>query len=171
MVANQGKVPRMMRAASICLLCLIGLAGCAPRSSPRVSQAEPTPARPAEVRFMDDYSEALAVARRQGRPLLVFFEAEWCDHCRATRASVLSQSDVAGLSDRFVCVSINADRETAVCAEHRVAAYPTIEFLSPGGVPLNRVVGQPAAERLVSEMRAALSAVARRDNAGERLLR
>ena len=66
------------------------------------------------------------------------------------------------LSEQFVCVLVDADAEPEVCRQFRVKGYPTIQFLSPRGTPLNRVTGKQPTVQLVMEMQAALQAVARR---------
>jgi thioredoxin-like negative regulator of GroEL len=73
------------------------------------------------------------------------------------------QEQVVGLSERFTCVLVDADREPEICRQFQVRGYPTIQFLSPVGVPLNRVVGKKPGHQLVIEMHAALQAVARRE--------
>ena len=69
---------------------------------------------------------------------------------------------VVTLSESFVCVVVDADRERDICQRFRVKAYPTVQFVSPGGVPLNRLIGKQKHSRLIAQMQAALDAVAQR---------
>jgi len=43
-----------------------------------------------------------------------------------------------------------------------VRGYPTVQFISPRGVPLNRMMGKTPAQQLAVEMQAALEATATR---------
>ena len=120
--------------------------------------------------FVVGYEAGVAEAQRQNKPLLVFFTAEWCHYCHAMAAEALSQEVVVRIAERFVCVLVDADAEPEVCRQYRVRAYPTVQFLSPTGVPLNRMTGKQPAQQVVMEMQAALQSVARRPVEGARSL-
>ena len=94
--------------------------------------------------------------------MLIFFTATWCDYCHQMANEAFSEEQVVRLSGRFLCVLVDADKEPNVCRDFGVRGYPTIQFLSPGGLPLNRITGKRPVHQLVVEMQAALQAVARR---------
>jgi len=60
-------------------------------------------------------------------------------------------------------VRIDADAEADVCRQFQVASFPTVEFISPRGQPLQRVAGKVSAAVLLRQMHTALDAVARAD--------
>ena len=122
--------------------------------------SEPPVAR-GRIHFVEGYRAGTAAARDAGKPLLVFFTATWCDYCHAMANEAFCQDAVVNLSERFTCVLVDADREPEVCRQFRVRGYPTIQFLSPRGLPLNRITGKQPGHQLVMEMQAALQAVAR----------
>jgi thioredoxin-like negative regulator of GroEL len=101
------------------------------------------------------------MARDSRRPMLVFFTATWCQYCHQLADDAFRQEGVVALSRQFVCVRVDADAEPHICREFHIRGFPTIQFMSPGGVPLNRVTGKRPAHELVMEMQAALQAVAR----------
>jgi thiol:disulfide interchange protein len=115
------------------------------------------------IRFINGYHRGLELAREQQLPALVFFTAEWCTYCRQMEADAFTQDSVVELSKQFVCVLVDADCEPGVCRDFRIQGYPTIQFLSSRGVPLNRVTGKQPGQQLAMQMQAALQAVARRD--------
>lgn len=115
-----------------------------------------------DVEFVRRYDQGYERAKREGKPMLVFFAAEWCNFCRQMTAEAFADADVVRWCENFVCIRVDADRDSEVCREFRVRGYPTVQFLSPRGVPLNRVVGKQPADRLVVEMQAALGATASR---------
>lgn len=112
--------------------------------------------------FVQGYERGCQAAQHDGKPMLLFFTADWCQHCHAMAADALCQDSVVRLSREFTCVMVDADAEPKVCQQYHVRGYPTIQFLSPRGVPLNRVTGKQPPAQLVMEMQAALQAVARR---------
>jgi thiol:disulfide interchange protein len=114
------------------------------------------------VPFVKGYAEGFQVAQSEGKPMLVFFTAGWCHFCRQMAADTFTNEQVVEWSDRFVCIQVDAETEPDICRQFRVKGYPTVQFLSPQGVPLNRVVGKRAADPLISQMQAALGATASR---------
>lgn len=113
------------------------------------------------IAFVNGYQPGLELARDQHKPMLVFFTAEWCHYCHQLANEAFVQDAVVEMSRQFVCVLVDADAQPEVCREFRVRGYPTIQFLSPHGVPLNRVTGKQPGHALVQQMQAALQVVAR----------
>lgn len=160
------------------VLCLAAalLAGCQRSAPPSAeSAAEAGSSSPAsaldatlpqvgrgQLRFVEGFRAGLDLAEREGKPMLVFFTAPWCRYCHEMADEAFTHQQVVLLSERFVCVLVDADREPQVCSEFRVRGYPTVQFLSPLGISLNRVVGKQTGHQFVIEMQAALQAVARR---------
>jgi thioredoxin-like negative regulator of GroEL len=124
------------------------------------------------LKFVDGFARGCAVASRDGKPALVFFTAEWCHYCHQMADEAFTNPQVVRLADQFVCVLVDADREPQVCRQFKVTGYPTIQFLSPQGVPLERIVGKKPGHQVMMAMHAALQHVARRDTAsGNTILR
>lgn len=145
------------------------LCGCAQENADNQSAeavGASAPAAAGEIDFVYGFDEGLARATAEGKPLLVFFTATWCTYCHQMEAQAFQQSAVIELARRFVCASVDADEEAAVCRQFRVRGFPTVQFLSPRGVPLNRLVGKQPAQRLLQEMQAALLALDQRRATG-----
>lgn len=123
------------------------------------------------IRFVSGYHRGYELAKRQHKPMLVFFTAQWCTYCHQMEADAFVQEAVVNLSRQFVCVLVDADAEPDICRNFRIKGYPTIQFLSARGVPLNRVTGKQPAQQLVMQMQAALQAVARRNGASDTIQR
>jgi thioredoxin-like negative regulator of GroEL len=116
---------------------------------------------------VERFSQGQAEAVRQSKPMLLFFTADWCAYCRQMAAEAFTHPQVVSLSGQFVCVRVDADAEPQVCRQFEVTGYPTIQFLSPRGVPLNRMVGKQPGRQVMMAMQAALQHVARRSESGE----
>jgi thiol:disulfide interchange protein len=116
------------------------------------------------LRFVDSYEVGLRQASTDGRPLLLFFTASWCQYCHQMAEEAFTNPQVVRLADRFVCVLVDADRTPELCQKFQVKGYPTIQFLSPGGTALGRVVGKQPGHQLMMAMQAALQNVARHES-------
>ncbi len=118
-----------------------------------------------ELQFVVGYRQGYAESVRQSKPMLLYFTAKWCEYCRQMAEEAFTHPQVVSLSNQFVCVLIDADVEPEVCRQFQVTGYPTIQFLSPRGVPLERVVGKKPGHQVMMAMQAALQHVARRSDA------
>ncbi len=96
--------------------------------------------------------------------MLVFFTASWCHYCHQMADEAFADPQVVSLSEQFTCILVDADREADVCRQYGVTAYPTVQFVSPRGALVGRVVGKQPAHRLMIAMQAALQSVARNDD-------
>lgn len=110
----------------------------------------------------ESFARGSQAARAQQKPLLVFFTAGWCKYCHQMANETFSQEAVIRLSRKFVCVLVDADAEPQLCREFEVHGFPTVQFISPGGVRLNRVTGKQPARQFLAQMNAALGTMARR---------
>jgi thiol:disulfide interchange protein len=164
-----------MRITVSALVVLLFVTGCEdapvvteePLAEPAVIEPQ-TPPKVArgQIQFVDGYRQGYEQATREGKPMLLFFTASWCEYCHQMANEAFVQEQVVRLSQRFVCILVDADREPDVCRQFQVRGYPTIQFLSPWGTPLNRVVGKKPGHLVVVEMHAALQALARREVRG-----
>ncbi|HEX3726811.1 MAG TPA: thioredoxin family protein, partial [Pirellulales bacterium] len=116
------------------------------------------------LNFVEGYRAGSIQAAAEAKPMLVFFTAQWCRYCHQMADEAFTHPQVVALSQRFVCVLIDADAEPDVCRQFQVSGFPTIQFLSPSGVPLERVVGKQPGHQLMMAMQSALQNVARRQN-------
>jgi thioredoxin-related protein len=160
----------LLLAMSILLGCEVGVEqppAPADRQSPPEKRAQlevvtrPRVAR-GRLQFVQGFPRGYAEASRQSKPMMLFFTAPWCEYCRQMVAEAFAHPQVVSLADQFVCVRVDADVEPDVCRQFAVSGYPTIQFLSPRGVALNRLVGKQPAHQLMMAMQAALQHVARR---------
>jgi thiol:disulfide interchange protein len=162
--------------ATLCLLtgCEVGTEiPTGAQSSASSAAADPTLARPASpsteqqvargyLQFVEGYDRGYQQALEQSKPMLVFFTAQWCHYCHEMANEAFTSPQVVGLSEKFVCILVDADAEPGVCQQFRVQGFPTVQFVSPRGVALNRVVGKKPSHQLMMAMQAALQNVARR---------
>jgi thioredoxin-like negative regulator of GroEL len=114
--------------------------------------------------FVQGYEQGVAQAASQSKPMLVFFTAEWCQFCHQMADEAFTDPQVVRLAEQFVCILVDADREPDICRQFDVNGYPTIQFLSARGIPLERIVGKKPGHQVMMAMQAALQNVARRES-------
>jgi thioredoxin-like negative regulator of GroEL len=119
-------------------------------------------ARPAlsqQVQWLTDYQAARRVALEQGRPLLLDFGTENCVWCKRLDLTTFRDPAVAGLlTDEFVALKVDADREATLAQALRVTQYPTLVLAAPDGKILGVLEGYQEAPRLAEQLRKVVSA-------------
>jgi thiol:disulfide interchange protein len=141
-------------------------------SAANVAEPTPLPAqRTGQMRFIRGFDAGMKHAASTQMPVMLFFTAEWCHFCHQMAEDAFTNPQVVGLSDRFVCVLVDADAEPEVCKRFRVQGFPTVQFLTPTGAPLNRLIGKKPSHQVMMAMQTALQNLAQRAQAGNRTTR
>lgn len=88
--------------------------------------AEPPPApAPAAVEWLPAYYEGFAKARREGRPICLYFAAGWSPSCRALEEATFGDPAIREALSPYACVRVDMDGD----------------FLTPGRFGVKRVPG------------------------------
>jgi thiol:disulfide interchange protein len=112
-----------------------------PAPAPLPTPAAPAPAAPANgVEWKGNiqwhtWAEALPIASRESKPILVLVYADWCPHCREL-GPVFADPQIELLSKRFVMVRQNHDDDPVWLQPYnqKYGAYvPRIFFFDSGG--------------------------------------
>jgi tetratricopeptide (TPR) repeat protein len=86
-------------------------AGCAPSSSPGATAVS---AASAALPFIeDDYAQALARAKSEGRPLFVDAWAPWCHTCLSMRAYVFTDPALRARAGDFVWLALDTEKPSS----------------------------------------------------------
>jgi thiol-disulfide isomerase/thioredoxin len=88
-----------------------------------------------------DYSSALQLAQKSGKPILIDFQASWCPPCREMEKEVWIDQKLVEQSKKFVCISIDVDRNKEIATKYNVKVLPTIIFADSWGNKLTRNEG------------------------------
>lgn len=124
--------------------------------SPARSESRSPVQRAKHIEFVNTFPEALQVARQTGKPLLVFFSTPECIYCQQMLQGAFRDHQVVELAEKFVCVQIEPSEAPEICEDYHIEAFPTVQFITPDGVPLHRILGKKEADVLASQMQAAL---------------
>jgi thiol:disulfide interchange protein len=95
------------------------------------------------VRWEKDFSAALERARKEHKPVLVNFYADWCVWCKRLESTTLRDGKVASmLQNQMVPISLNVEGDgRELSNQYRVDGLPTILVLDGDGRELGRIPG------------------------------
>ena len=96
--------------------------------------------------WLHDLGAGVDAVEASGKPMLVFYTADWCPPCRTLKRDVLSDPDIdAFLSDNYVRVKIDLTERggpnARTASEYGVSGIPTMILYDADGVEINRVTG------------------------------
>ena len=111
-----------------------------------------------DVGWTSDFAKAQAKAKREGKLLLVDFNATWCGPCQMYRRYVFPTAEFKKATKDVVLVSIDVDKQPALAAKYGVSGIPDLRILSASGKALDGMVGYGGAEPLLGKLAKAKSA-------------
>lgn len=112
------------------------------------AHATATPA----IEYVDGFAAGERRADEAGLPMLVVFRASWCRWSGDLLTAVGANARIVGLARRYVCVSVDADRDAATCERFSVRAFPTVLILDTARVERFRGTGSSAVGPLAAAM-------------------
>lgn len=160
-----------------CVLSLLASAGCSrqPIEQPTAQTASETPAHgdegsttaseaghlpPGIDWYAGDVDAAFAAARSSGKPLFLYWGAEWCPPCAQIKATIFNKREFQERSRLFVPVYIDGDSPGAQRLGERfgVVGYPTMILFRADGNEIMRLPGGVDIARYSTVLDTALAA-------------
>jgi thiol-disulfide isomerase/thioredoxin len=160
-----------------CALSLLASAGCsrqpsgqasAPATTRAAAQADAESAEAGEAAHLPpgidwydgDVDAAFAAARSSGRPLFLYWGAEWCPPCAQIKATIFNKREFQERSRLFVPVYIDGDSPGAQRLGERfgVVGYPTMILFRADGNEIMRLPGGVDIARYSTVLDTALAA-------------
>jgi len=83
------------------------------------------------VRWVEAFPKGIVVARHVGRPLLLYFTADWCGGCRALEEGALNDERFKRAARRVIAVRIDVDHEPDVAERYGVRFFPSFAIVEP----------------------------------------
>jgi thiol:disulfide interchange protein DsbD len=108
----------------------------------------------AKIRWVQDLSEGLRLAKETGKPAMLYFTADWCAPCVELKKYVFTDKRVAEASLRLVTIYIDVDKNYEALADYKVRGIPAIFFLNPKGEIIARYSGDRSVASFVKQMNA-----------------
>jgi thiol-disulfide isomerase/thioredoxin len=154
-----------------CALSLVATLGCSrqspePATTPAETKTAPTTATanahlpPGIDWFAGDVDAAFAAAKSSGKPLFVFWGAEWCPPCAQIKSTIFNTREFQERSRLFVPVYIDGDAPGAQRLGERfgVVGYPTMILFCADGKEIMRLPGGVDIARYATVLDTALAA-------------
>ena len=109
---------------------------------------------PLTIDFVHDYQRGLAMAREQGKPVMLVFEADWCGACKELKGTVFTDKSVGEASKKLINISVNVDKDKKTPNQYKVRYIPSVFFLDPSGANAMPYQGPRTPEQFVKMMNA-----------------
>lgn len=103
-------------------------------------------------KWYHSFDEALSVAKRTGKIMMVDFYAVWCGPCKMMDAEVFQAPGFADKAKDFILVKVDAEQDVANAKKYGVNAYPTVKFINGKGEIVHEFVGYGGPSQVHGEM-------------------
>ena len=106
-----------------------------------------------------DIESAFALASESGKPIFLYWGAEWCPPCYYLKTKVFVKPEFIAKSQDFVNVYLDGDTERAqiLGEELGVAGYPTVIVFDPAGQEIMRLPNDIPVERFTEVLDSAVA--------------
>ncbi len=122
-------------------------------------QAESTQKPDVTITWIENFDQAVAIAKAENKPVMVYFMATWCPECKKLEATTLIDQVVIDKTHSFIPVWIDVDQYPDIANQHNGNAgkyggvgIPNILFLDPNGTRLQHVIGSRTSAELIAIM-------------------
>ena len=110
--------------------------------------------------YPGDVDAAFATAKSSGKPLFLYWGAEWCPPCAQIKSTIFNKREFQERSGLFVPVYLDGDTPSAQRHGERfgVVGYPTMIRFRPDGTEITRLPGTVDSARYATILDVALAA-------------
>lgn len=90
----------------------------------------------------DDWNLALKRAKKEDKPVILYFFTPYCSYCRAMDKEVLAEKEINNtLKKNIVYLRIDGEKREDLARFYGVRGYPTTTFLEPNGQRVFQIPG------------------------------
>lgn len=135
------------------LLTIVAAAGLMAVMFSACSRAKPSQGK--EI-VWGDFKNGATFARKNNLPMMIHFTATWSPGCKRLEKEVYGAPDVIRLSQDFVCVKVDGDKEKELVERYGITGYPTIVFTNSKAETVHRIGEFVPPDVFLAQMKAAL---------------
>lgn len=88
-------------------------------------QKQPLPKNNLNQITANNYQEALKKSGELGKPILVFFTADWCVWCKKMKSETLTDAKVVYLMKNYIFVYVDTDKERDIARKFNIEGLPS----------------------------------------------
>jgi len=99
--------------------------------------------------YKGDVDAAFAAAKKENKPVFLYWGAVWCPPCNQVKATIFNRQDFIERSRFFIPVYIDGDTPSAqrLGSRFKVSGYPTMILLKANGSEITRLPGEVDADQ------------------------
>ena len=88
-------------------------------------------------------NSVFTASKKEKRPVLMFFEADWCPHCRTMKGTTLaSPSVIKMINENYIPVMVDIDKNKDIAQQYYVMKLPTFLVLDGNQKAIDSFVGE-----------------------------
>jgi thioredoxin-related protein len=88
------------------------------------------------------YEDGMKESAASGKLVVIDFHADWCKYCvKMDKETFTNKAVIKEMTDNFVCISVDTDKEKELQAEYGAKSLPTFWFLESDGKRINYLPG------------------------------
>jgi len=98
-------------------------------------------AKPVPIDWIEDFDKGLALARQQGKPVVLFLYSDGCPYCHQMENKVFPDPSLEQFRSSFVWLKINSEKQTEYGERFKQQGYPLTLVLDGVGGEQERFSG------------------------------
>ncbi len=89
-----------------------------------------------------DNKTGMSLGKKEGKKILLHFNADWCGACKMMSRSTFKNAEVAAyLNSNFIPIMSNVDKQKKLADKYRVSAIPDTRFFTKDGTMIGAKKG------------------------------
>ena len=93
------------------------------------------------IPWRTDLGAAMDEANKTGKPLLLYFTAEWCEPCQEMKHTTWADADVEKALSSYVPVKIDVDAHPEIAGKYPSDGIPHFVIAKSDGMPIREQLG------------------------------
>ena len=112
-----------------------------------VPQTPPPPQQPQKpqeeiTKEPTSYEEAVSLAKKTGKNMLLFFSSEGCSHCVAMKRTTLKDESVKKAMKNYIYYEVDTRKERSLTNQYGIQLLPTYKIVTPTEESIKTGIGR-----------------------------